>query len=162
MAQSPPCRYYDGAEYDPDQSVGYLMLQLTTLMRREVDVRMAAHGLTDAQWKPLFMLKIGRADSPHGLARVLDCDAGALTRTVDRLEAKGLIERERSESDRRVVHLRLTEAGRAAAEIVPHVLAEAQNDLFAGFSRDEWAQLRGYIERLIANANRFAAERPAA
>lgn len=154
--------FYSGDSYDPGASVGYLILQLGTLIRREVDLRMAEHGLTDAQWKPLFMLSIGRAETAHELARVLDCDAGAVTRMLDRVEAKGLIERVRSETDRRVVHLRLTDAGRAAADIVPHVLADAHNDLFAGFSRDEWMQLRELISRLIANANQFAPGRPAA
>jgi DNA-binding HxlR family transcriptional regulator len=43
--------------------------------------------------------------------RGLGIDAGAITRMLDRLEAKGLVERVRSETDRRVVHVRLTEAG---------------------------------------------------
>jgi DNA-binding MarR family transcriptional regulator len=153
--------FYSGDSYDPHTSVGYQILQLGTLIRREVDVRMAAHGLTDAQWKPLFMLGAGRAETAHELARVLDCDAGAITRMLDRLEAKGLIERVRSDTDRRVVYLRLTEAGRAAADSVPHVLADAHNDLFAGFSAGEWIQLRDFISRLITNANEFATGRPA-
>lgn len=163
MSEKPPAAsFYSGDCYDPGTSIGYQILQLGTLIRREVDVRMAAHDLTDAQWKPLFMLSIGRAETAHELARVLDCDAGAITRMLDRLEAKGLLERVRSETDRRVVHLRLTDAGRTAAAVVPHVLAEAHNDLFAGFSHDEWMQLRDLITRLIDNTNRFAPGRPAA
>ncbi|MCK7499265.1 MAG: MarR family transcriptional regulator [Comamonadaceae bacterium] len=107
MAESLGAPLYDGASYDPDVSVGRTILQLSSLIRREVDGRMAEHGLTDAQWKPLWLLKIGRADTANELARQLDCDAGAVTRLVDRLEAKGLLERVRSDADRRVVHLQL-------------------------------------------------------
>ena len=152
MSEPPPTALYDGATYDPDISVGRMIVQLASLVRREVDGRMAAHGLTDAQWKPLWLLNIGRADTPNELARHLDCDAGAVTRLLDRLESKGLLERLRSETDRRVVHLRLTDAGREACACVPHVLASVHNEVLAGFSRDEWLQLRTLLARLLDNA----------
>ena len=120
-------------------------------MRREVDARMAEHGLTDAQWKPLWMLKLGRADTAFELAREMDIDAGAITRMLDRLEAKGLIERVRSETDRRVVHLRLTADGEAVAEHVPHVLAAVNNDFLRGFSEAEWKQLKDLLQRMPVN-----------
>jgi DNA-binding MarR family transcriptional regulator len=112
---------------------------------------MSEHGLTDAQWKPLWMLKTGRATTAIELAREIDVDAGAVTRMVDRLEAKGLVERVRSESDRRVVHLRLTAAGEAVVKKVPFVLASVNNDFLRGFSESEWKQLRRLLERMTAN-----------
>ena len=157
-----PFPRYDGARYDITQSVGHLSVNLVNLMRREVELRMAAHDLTDAQWKPLWLLASGRADSALEMARLLDMDAGAVTRLVDRLEAKGLLERTRSESDRRVVHLRLTAAGQAAAAQVPHVLASVNNDFLRGFTRGEWEQLRGLIERMTANGLALQADRDAA
>ncbi len=146
-----PCPLYDGARYDVSQSVGHQLVNLTTLMRREVELRMAAHGLTDAQWKPLWLLQSGLATTAIELARRLDVDAGATTRLLDRLEAKGLVERVRSEADRRVVHLRLTAAGLDASAQVPHVLASVNNDLLQGFSEAEWKQLRKLIDRMAGN-----------
>ncbi|MFY9509478.1 MAG: MarR family winged helix-turn-helix transcriptional regulator [Rubrivivax sp.] len=151
MSSVRPCPLYDGANYEVTQSVGHLMVNLMTQMRREVEQRMTAHGLTDAQWKPLLMLKTGLATTAIELARRMDMDAGAITRLVDRLEAKGLVERVRSESDRRVVHLRLTAAGEAATVEVPYVLAAVNNDFLKGFSDAEWKQLRKLLERMLAN-----------
>lgn len=145
------CTLYDGACYDVSQSVGHQLVQLMALMRREVEARMAEYGLTDAQWKPLWMLQDGRATTAFELAREMGVDAGAITRLVDRLETKGLLERERSESDRRVVHLRLTAEGAKAAERVPHVLASVNNDFLRGFSEAEWKQLRKLVARMAAN-----------
>ena len=45
------------------------------------------------------------------IARLACHDTGAVTRVLDRLESKGLIQRVRSESDRRVVNLQLTTEG---------------------------------------------------
>jgi DNA-binding MarR family transcriptional regulator len=143
--------FYDGSDYDITASVGYQIARLMLQMRREVESRMAEHGLTDAQWKPLWLLKSGRASTAIELARETGADAGAVTRMLDRLEAKGLIERVRSAADRRVVLLRLTAAGDAAVAAVPHVLAAVNNDFLRGFSNQEWRQLRELIGRMAGN-----------
>jgi len=151
MTSPRPFPLYDGLRYDVDESVGHMLVCLMTLMRREVEVRMAEHGLTDAQWKPLWMIKSGRATTPNEIAREADIDAGSVTRMLDRLEAKGLVERLRSESDRRVVHLRLTDAGEVAVRQVPAVLAAVNNEFLAGFSEAEWKLLRKLLGRMRDN-----------
>jgi DNA-binding MarR family transcriptional regulator len=155
-------RFYDGRKYDVPGSVGHCLMHLMMMMRREVESRMAAHGLTDAQWKPLWMLKTGRAATANELAREMLVDAGAITRMLDRLETKALIERVRSETDRRVVHLRLTAAGEAVVEHVPHVLAAVNNDFLQGFNEKEFQQLRGFIDRMAVNGQGLLDERAAA
>lgn len=143
--------FYQGDDYAQTQSVSHLLYNLMLMIRREIEMRMTEHGLTDAQWKPLWLLQSGRATTANELARVADCDAGAMTRLLDRLAAKGLIERSRSETDRRVVQLRLTSAGADAAAKIPPLLAALNNDFLRGFSEDEWLQLRHLLERMTAN-----------
>lgn len=132
-------------------SVGYKLLQLALAMRRETASRLLSLGLTEAQWRPLWMLKAGRADTPQALARVLGVDAGAMTRMLDRLEAKGLIGRVRSLTDRRVTQLRLTATGEAATEGIPEVVARVNNDYLQGFSREEFEELNALLARMRAN-----------
>lgn len=154
-ASCPPL--FDARRYEMSESLGHQLVQLLGQMRREMELRMARHGLTDAQWKPLWMLQQGRAGTPVELARESGIDAGAMTRMVDRLVAKGLVERLRSETDRRVVNLRLTAAGEEAAGHVPAVLASIHNDVLEGFSAEEWAQLKAFLARALANAQALAA-----
>lgn len=161
-AETRPFPRYDGARYDVSQSVGHQMVGVVGQMRREVERRMAALDLTDAQWKPLWLLASGRADTGFEMARLLEMDAGAMTRLLDRLEGKGLLQRMRSAADRRVVHLRLTAAGQAAAARVPHVLAAVNNDFLQGFSEAEWLQLRALLARLADNGTALQADRDAA
>lgn len=146
-----PACFYDASRYEQSESMGHMLFQLMLTMRRVVESRMAAHGLTDAQWKPLWLIRTGEADSAFELSRRLCIDAGATTRTVDRLEVKGLIERVRSETDRRVVHLRLTPAGEAAAAVIPEVLASVNNDFLRGFDENEFAQVKKLLQRMTAN-----------
>jgi DNA-binding MarR family transcriptional regulator len=83
-------------------------------------------------------------------------DAGAMTRMLDRLEAKALCKRVRSETDRRVVNIELTAAGTKAASDIPRILSGVQNAHLAGFNTQEFETLREYLRRILNNAQSIA------
>jgi DNA-binding MarR family transcriptional regulator len=145
--------FYGPDTLHPDTSVGLLMKRAVQSMRVLIDRRLAEHDLTHAQWLPLFHIARGGGDTVATLARDQAMDPGAMTRAIDRLEAKGLLRRERAQHDRRVVRLVLTDAGREAARPVPAVLAEVLNAHLAGFSAAEWQQLIHLLGRLVANGD---------
>lgn len=151
---------YRAGNFTRENSVGYLMRRTVHLMVNEVDHRLAGSGLTHAQWTPLFLIHRGEANTLAALARDLQVDPGALTRTLDRLEAKGLCRRERSAEDRRVVHLTLTPEGEAAAAPVPEVLCDVSNAMLSGFSREEWETLMGFLGRMVRNVEELKAPLP--
>lgn len=136
-----------------DDGVGAVFRGVLGSIFTEIEHRLVPQGLTHAQWVPLFHLASGRCTTSTDLARALQSDTGAMSRTLDRLEAKGLVVRERSSADRRIVNLKLSEAGRAMAAIVPPVLAEVLNLHLAGFSSSEWRQLLGLLKRMRANGD---------
>lgn len=131
--------------------MGYLVKLFYTSMQRVVDREMAPLDLTAMQWRPILLLYKGLADTPAELARLLDVDTGAMTRALDRLEAKGLLRRVRSQKDRRMIRLALTDEGCARARQIPDALAEAQNIHVRGLSADELATFKHLIRRMIAN-----------
>src|SRR5262245_44307906 len=104
---------------DPNLQVGRLIKLVFYSLVRGVDTRMQPLELTAMQWEPLLMLALGRADTVAALARECNVDCGAMTRMLDRLEEKQLLRRQRSEADRRVVHLTLTRKGRETATEIP-------------------------------------------
>ncbi|MEO8314713.1 MAG: MarR family transcriptional regulator [Pseudomonadota bacterium] len=112
---------------------------------------MRPHGLTSVQWAPLMIISRGGNPTAASLARDLNTDTGAMTRMLDRLEAKGLLQRTRSTTDRRVVELTLTEQGRDLTTLIPHHLASVYNNHLAGFSHDEFTTLKQMLRRIIAN-----------
>lgn len=149
---SPLADFYRAEDYLPDDSVGYLMRRIVSLLSQGVERQLEPTGLTNAQWVPLLKLSMGRASTAAELARQCDLDAGSMTRLLDRLEAKELCRRIRSSEDRRVVNLALTDAGRAAAREIPGILCGMQNALLAGFSDQEWKTLQGYLRRMLDTA----------
>lgn len=148
----PPKVFYRPENYQPDQSAGYLMRRIVTCLAAEVDRALESQDLTNAQWVPLFKLHLGHASTVAELARECAMDTGAMTRTLDRLEAKGLVQRERSQEDRRVVNLSLTPEGRKAARQIPTVLSRVQNEMLQPLSIAEWQQLTGLLRRVLDNA----------
>lgn len=149
--EAPPAPFYAPGQYRPDQSVGYLMRKVLSSILAEADGQLAAYDLTHAQWLPLYKLVMNEGDTVAGLSRELALDPGTMTRALDRLEAKGLVRRERSTQDRRVVHLVLTDEGRQVARQVPAVLAEVLNGHLSGFTEAEWQQLLQFLHRMLAN-----------
>lgn len=156
-AASPRAHFYRAESFRQTPSVGALMKAVMASIASQVDRRLVDHDLTHAQWVPLFKLAHGECGTVAELARTLQSDPGAMTRALDRLEAKGLVARVRSSEDRRVVNLELTDAGRQVADVVPAVLAEVLNLHLAGFSETEWRTLIGMLERMRANGETLRA-----
>lgn len=148
----PAAGFYCPDDYQPNDSVGYLMRRIISLVSQGMERELEPAGLTNAQWVPLLKLQMGLASTVAELARECDLDAGSMTRLLDRLEAKDLCRRVRSLDDRRVVNLELTDAGRIAAKEIPLVLCRLQNQLLAGFSEDEWQLLQVFLRRILDKA----------
>lgn len=147
--------FYRPGQYRPDESVGYLMRKVIGSILAQADAQLASCDLTYVQWLPLYKLVMKEGNTVAGLARDLEIDPGAMTRSLDRLEAKGLVRRERSTEDRRVVHLVLTDEGRKVARRVPQVLADVLNGHLRGFSPAEWRTLVDLLGRMLANGEQL-------
>jgi MarR family transcriptional regulator, organic hydroperoxide resistance regulator len=82
--------------------------RLTKEMAREV-------GLTGPQLTVLKLLETFQDLSLSSLSERIRAQNSTVTGIIDRMEREGLVGRERSKSDRRVVHIRLTDKGRRLA-----------------------------------------------
>jgi DNA-binding MarR family transcriptional regulator len=80
----------------------------------------------------------------------------SMSRMLDRLEEKDLLRRERSESDRRVVHLHLTTKGKKVANRIWPIVVEGMHVHLDGFKKEELAQLNDLLGRMLANGARDA------
>jgi DNA-binding MarR family transcriptional regulator len=150
---------YDSETYQPRKGVGYLLnrvrSELLAALDRElsVDRRLAPLGLSSAQFIVIATLAMAdSAKSASDLCKGISYDAGAMTRMLDRLESKGLIQRIRSSNDRRLVHLALTEEGRAVFPRMKEISMTVANRFLRGFTRLEARQLESFLQRMLENA----------
>ena len=86
----PLVSFYQEEGYSSEDSVGYLMRRIISLLAQGVERELEPTGLTNAQWVPMLKLYMGCASTAAELARQCELDAGSMTRLLDRLEAKQL------------------------------------------------------------------------
>jgi len=99
----------------------------------------------------MLRLHLGHASTVAELARNCNLDAGAMTRMLDGLESKGLCKRIRSETDRRVFNIALTDTGRTVAQGIPGVLCTVLNQHLTGLSVEEFSVIETLLQRILAN-----------
>ena len=138
-------------DYRMCESVGYLVGRAKTALSMAIEQEVAQMDVTHSQASCLVLLANGRCQTATDLGRELNTDIGSLTRMLSRMEKRGLIERVRSESDRRVVHLEVTEAGRDLADRMPAIYTHVLNRFFAGFTPGDVDTLRGLLKRILDN-----------
>jgi DNA-binding MarR family transcriptional regulator len=83
------------------------------------------------------------------LAERLFCDASNVTGIADRLEARGLVERQSAKGDRRVKALTITPSGLKLRERVLRIMSEPPEAIAALPEADQRA-LRDILERAVA------------
>jgi DNA-binding MarR family transcriptional regulator len=94
------------------------------------------------------------------IAGLLTIGKSAVTRTVDRLEERGLITRERDSADRRTVHATLTAEGeRAFAAAQPTFVDGVQRNFAGQIDEAEIRQLLQLSKRVLQQLRRIAADR---
>lgn len=145
-----------------DNNLGLLIKRVHALMHRVIEHKVMPLGLTAMQWRPLLLIRHKGIDTPAELARFMHVDTGAMTRTLDRLEVKGFLTRQRCLEDRRVVRIALTPAGKDVIEQILPVIADTLNLHLEGFSKDEIQMLFGLLHRLILNGEHYLGAQPSA
>jgi len=132
-------------------AIGPLVGRVRSVMLSALDGELQPFGMTGMQFAILKHLADAAAETSADLCRLLHYDAGSMTRLVDRLEEKGLIRRERSENDRRVVSLRVTSAGKAVLPRLRDSAARVVQRMLTGFTAPEVNHLRRFLDRMIEN-----------
>jgi DNA-binding MarR family transcriptional regulator len=141
-------QHYQVATYRAQDSVGYLTKRAHSLMLDTMEPVLEARGFTFIQYVILSWLRDGIAVNPKDICLQFRHDSGALTRVIDQLAKRGLLERVRRDRDRRKVELQLTPLGRKTIEgLIPPVV-EKLNLALAEFTIPEVLELRRLLVKL--------------
>ncbi|MGE0093809.1 MAG: MarR family winged helix-turn-helix transcriptional regulator [Alphaproteobacteria bacterium] len=120
-----------------DRSFGFLLHDVSRLLRIEYNRRVRHLGLTRSQWRVIAHLSRNEGSTQTFLADVLEIENATLARLLDRLEADGWIERRPSPTDRRAKHLYLTEKPAAIIDAMFKISAQLQRDTLNGMPAAE-------------------------
>src|ERR1700734_1277038 len=130
-------QHYQVSTYRAQNSIGYLTKRAHALMLDVMEPLLEERGFSFVQYVILSWLRDGIAVNPKDICVQYRHDSGALTRVIDQLAERGLLERVRRDRDRRKVELQLTPAGRDAIEgLIPFVV-EKLNQALTDFTSEE-------------------------
>jgi DNA-binding MarR family transcriptional regulator len=129
-----------------------LLHQLARDVTTTLDRRLAPLGVTTQQAALLHNAASGGA-SPRQLMAAVGTDTAGMTKLLDRLEGKGLIERRPNPDDRRSVVIEPTEQGLALVPALAPVFGAVARQLFDGFADAEVASLTSSLRRMGENLN---------
>src|SRR6202035_571640 len=109
-----------------DRDLLLLLHDVARLLRTRFDQRARARGMTRAQWGILARVNGKPGLSQNELAAILEVEPISVGRLIDRLEARGLVERRADPADRRIRRLHLL----PAAEPILQEIQRYKNELF--------------------------------
>ena len=126
--------------------------RLSQLIGAELGRTFSAHGLDAASFDVLATLL--RSGPPHRLTpadlmRAAMVTSGAITQRLDRLQARGLVTRTPSQFDGRVVHVALTDDGRALIDDALPDHVDTENRLLAALTRTQRDALAETLRSLL-------------
>lgn len=144
-----PKQHYRPETFRARDSIGYLIKRSQRLMQERIEGLFAEQNFTLQQWVVMMHIRDGLAFTVADLCRELHHDSGAMTRLIDQLEERKLIERRRNPQDRRVIELSLTDSGNETITSLIGIVTNALNIALDDFTRDEVKLLKSLLRKLI-------------
>jgi DNA-binding MarR family transcriptional regulator len=141
--------HYSKDNFRLTQSIGFMINKARNILIVEMDAALKELDISSQQMGILLSLTLGLAATPFELSKVLGIDTGLMTRMLDKLEAKELLQRSRSLEDRRVVNLALTEKGEEVAAQIPEIAPDVLNAHLKNFNKTEFEELRRLLRKFL-------------
>ena len=141
-----------------DRNFGFLVHDVARLMRTTYDRKMRQLGLTRSQWWVMTHLYFNEGISQTELSSILDIERATLGRLLDRLEAKGWLERRPHPNDRRVKRVFLTGEVELLMQTMRAMAAEVRGQALAGIPTPEQEQLLSVLSKVKSNMLAATAE----
>jgi DNA-binding MarR family transcriptional regulator len=127
---------------EPAASEGLLLALLGQQAMRRLRAAHTEHRLSPRQFHLLGLLHDRGAMTQRELGALMDVDPSILVTQLNPLEADGYLSRERDPTDRRRHVVTLTGAGERQLDRAAQAQRDAEDELFAGLSKAQRAQLR--------------------
>ena len=121
------------------------------LARTALAARLLGHGFYAGQDQIMLALDRDDGQTPGALADRLGVRPPTITKTINRLQAQGFVEKRNSSSDARQAHIFLTETGRQTIAAIAKSVKKTEKQALEGFDKKEQKTLAKLLARIEAN-----------
>ena len=137
-----------------DAFAPYLMNRVMGRWNAEIAAALRDHDLTTAQMRALAVLSVRPRPTIHELSVYTVTEPSTMSRTLDGLEARGLIRRGARRGDARAREIALTETGAEAFARFWPAMRESHDRMFAGIGAEEREDFLATLRRIVGNIRR--------
>jgi DNA-binding MarR family transcriptional regulator len=138
-------------EYHLEDSLGFALHRTYMRAKAVAARRLRPHDLTPDQFGVLAVLWDDPGMTQGEIARHLVKDAPNITRIVDRLEAKGLLERRKDPGDRRAHRVYPSKRGIALKRTLGPEVLNIRTELYQSLSHKEQEAMRKLLDKLFTS-----------
>ncbi len=129
--------------------LSFMIHQLSLKLAAQARAVIARHGdLTLPHWRVIRVIGMEAADGSTAIRKVLDFDKSQFSKTVNQLQARGLVAIADHPTDKRQFRLSLTPAGRDALDQLRPALDARQAFLMQALTPEEQAVIRSALVKL--------------
>lgn len=129
----------------------YLNLKLNHKLKVKVRNKLKIYGISFEQWYILYFIDENEGCNQNKLAESTTKDSGAMTRSLNTLESKGLIERKKSYQDKREYLIYLTGKGKDLYLKTSEKMSQNAQEVKSIFSEGELEQFKSLLNKLSSN-----------
>jgi DNA-binding MarR family transcriptional regulator len=137
------------ARHFVDDYLPALLAQASRLISGEFHLVVTAQGFTVSEWRVLASLAGSEPINIGQLAAITTMKQPTVTRVLDRMQSRGLIERLPNDGDRRVTLVRITPTGtRLVSKLIPQA-REHERRVLEPFGQQRAEDLKATLRKLI-------------
>jgi DNA-binding MarR family transcriptional regulator len=134
-----------------ENDILYTIFKLRHQIKRKAQNKIKDYDITLEQWYVLYFLYQNEGCNQKKLAESTNKDTGALTRSLNILEDKGLVERKTSYHDKRQFLLYLTEKGKNLYKETSDLMLQNAQEIESIFTKNELKQFKYLLDKLSSN-----------
>ncbi len=134
-----------------DNDILYAVLKLNHRLKRKTVNKLKDHDVTLEQWYLLYFLYQKEGCNQKKLAEATSKDTGAMTRSLNLLESKGLVERKTSYHDKRQFLIYLTDKGKDLYRETSVLMLQNAQEIESIFTRSELEEFKYLLNKLGSN-----------
>jgi len=131
-----------------DQCLNFVLTKAQQSIHHFFKAQLAPFGVTPGQYAVMKCLWDEDGKTAKQIAELLFLDGSTITGVLDRIEQKGLIEKQVDPRDRRAIRVMLTDAGRSLEEPLTQVIIEANQKALVNFNDIEGESLKSLLHKL--------------
>ncbi|UTB31758.1 MAG: MarR family transcriptional regulator [Methanobacterium sp. ERen5] len=138
-----------------ENSTARLLSRSSNLMKKKLAVDLADYDISPEQWAILTRAQAMEGSNQKNLAETSSKDRAAVTRILNILEDKGLVERKHSSCDKREFLIYLTSDGHKMYKETSVIISESLKEINSILDPAELKHMRQSLIKLISNLENF-------